>query len=262
MRKEKWTPGHAINKGYPYLEIVTEAVFPNRVKVGMDENGMVAIDYDKEVFPADIQSASQKEQFLLHRLFDFSEALKVAEDQIRTLLEEEPFIPEEFGFEVIAKPVDFANDSPVRVYASKFDPKYTLYREVQDISSGSFAPENWVLMKKNEDGSFSEIRVKLPCHRIAYALFYGLGVKVEEDQHEAQKAPVEEMPPVKEMELFDVTFERGDAQAIIPKISAIDEKDAMTKAMFLFQTDDFYENVPKDIDFKDLKVEKHEKVVS
>jgi hypothetical protein len=235
-------------------------LFKNRPGVKMLEDGKVELDINPEHYAVP-ETELQETEFVFHRLYDFSEALKIAEEQIQTLLEEMPFIPEEFGFEVIHRP-ETISDSPVRVYASKYDPRFTLFREVMDVNSmETFRPENWVLMK-NENDEFQEIKVKLPCHRIAYAVFYSLGVKVELEQHEADKAPVAELPPVKETNLFDVTFTRDTAYAFIEKISAVDESDARTKALFLFQTDDFYTNVPKDIQFEELTVtysETHEK---
>lgn len=257
MEQTTWTPGHAINNGYPYEKVETDFLFPNRLAVRREEDGKISVDFDETKFPP-VETEIQERDFILFRLFDYSEALKVAEDQIRTLLEEEPFIPEEFGFEVVAKP-ETIYDSPIRIYSSKHDESYSLYREVQDISKRDFNPENWVLMKKKEDGTFDEIKVKLPCHRIAYAVFYGLGVSVEPAQNEAGVGPVLELPPVVESALFDVTFNRDDVQAIIPSISAINESDARTKALFLFQTDDFYTNVPRDIEFTELTVVPSEK---
>ncbi len=261
MEIEKdWNPGHAINKGYPYNMIQSAFLFKNRPSVKMLEDGKVELDINPEHYEIP-QTELQETEFVFHRLYDFSEALTIAEEQVKTLLEEMPFIPEEFGFEVIHRP-ETINDSPVRVYASKYDPRFTLFREVMDVSSiDDFRPENWVLMK-NENEEFQEIKVKLPCHRIAYAVFYSLGVKVELEQQESDKAPIAELPPVKETALYDVTFTRDDIQAIIPKISAMDESDARTKALFLFATDDFYTNVPKDIEFSELTVTEsvHEEV--
>ena len=253
--EKNWNPGHSTHKGYPYSLIQSQHLFHNRPGVYRTEDGRIELDINPEHYEVP-QTELQETEFVYHRLYDFSEALTIAEEQIQTLLEEMPFIPEEFGFEVIHKP-ETVHDSPIRIYGSKFNPNVTLFRPVMDPSvEAEFKPENWVLMLKNGD-DFQEVKVKLPCHRIAFAVFYGLGVQIESEQHEADIAPVAELPPVKESSLFDVTFKRDDAEAIIPSISAVDESDARTKALFLFATDDFYTNVPKDIEFSELTVTEH-----
>jgi len=127
MEIEKdWNPGHAINKGYPYNMIQSAFLFKNRPGVKMLEDGKVELDINPEHY-AIPETELQETEFVFHRLYDFSEALTIAEEQVKTLLEEMPFIPEEFGFDVIHRP-ETINDSPVRVYASKYDPRFTLFR--------------------------------------------------------------------------------------------------------------------------------------
>jgi len=257
LKNQQKGPGHAINEGYPYRCVETESLFPNRPEVTMGEDGIVHVAFSEEHF-GKMETELQMNDFILFRLFDYSEALKIAEAQIKTLLEEEPFIPEEFGFECVHQP-DSIHDSPVRVYSSKYDERFSLFREVGDVSDRTWDPQKWVLMKKNDNNTFDNIPVKLPCHRIAYAVFYSLGVDVRGEQKEAAVSPVIELPPVKTMNVYDVTFERDGSQAIIPSISAESEEDAKTKALLIFATDDFYAGVPKDADFVDLTVTEHEK---
>lgn len=82
---------------YPYNGIASQQSFVNRLEIWKDEeSNLIGISIDKDVFP-DIDTLPERD-FLLFRLYDYSQALKQAEDQIEELLEEFPFIPEDLGF--------------------------------------------------------------------------------------------------------------------------------------------------------------------
>lgn len=269
MNTDSGIPGHSINEGYPFNEVVTEKNFPNRVICTQDKSGKIFVNWSSDVFGKPETEDAMKD-FLINRLFDYSEALKICEDQVRSLLDEMPFIPEEFGFEVVHKP-DSIHDSPIRMYQSKLNPDYTLFREPGDTLSDDWDPTAWVLMKK-EGNEFRQTPVFLPCHRIAYALFYALGIKIKEDkkneisqvsteendfyQHEGQVSKPEvsapEVATIASENLFDVVYNRpGQYKPVtIPQVSATDEKDAMSKAKFLIETGEGADGHV--VDFKNL----------
>lgn len=106
---------------------------------------------------------------------DESILLEIAEQQIEDMLFEKPFIPDLFGFEAIVKPQD-TTDVPITIYQSKFDENIIIFRK-------SRSDYGWTIQQKQPEGTMPPIKdidVTLPCERIAYALFYALGIKVEE----------------------------------------------------------------------------------
>jgi hypothetical protein len=190
---EKWNPGHSLNKGYPYSGIESEKQLPNRINIFLEQDNVITVDFGS--FGEPLNESKEQLDFMISRAFDFQEALRTAEQQIKELLTDDPFSPEELGFDLAHKPADIYQ-SPVRVYASKYDDRFTLYREIGDIQDPNWDTTKWVLMKKqNDSDKFDKIDVKIPCHRIAYALFYSLGVVMEPKQTEASEAPVVEEAP-------------------------------------------------------------------
>lgn len=188
MTTEKWNPGHSTNKGYPYSGIVSRQMFKNRPETYLNEDNKAVVGVDPEKWGDQLtiedldQPRTKFEDFLMHRLFDYDQSLKIAEDQIDALLEESPFMPEDFGFKIIHQP-ETIHDSPIRIYGSKFDESISIYRKMGDVTNPEFDYANWVLVRV-ADGNTSELDIKLPCHRIAYALFYALGIKIEEEKSE------------------------------------------------------------------------------
>jgi hypothetical protein len=282
MSTESGLPGHSINEGYPYNEIVTRGAMPNRLAFGVNEKGQILVNWNPEVFQVEDAPEALKD-FFIHRLADYHEALNTAEGQIEDILNEMPFIPEEFDFELIVKPEDIS-DSPVRLYQSKHCPEYSLYRPLGDPNDLNWDPAQWVILKKESDNTFKPIPVNIPCHRIAYALFYALGIRIRPDMskvmHEAStSAPVREeeqkvvnitsdengnyypglgtvaikesipgedwpVPPADKITTpgqvyFDVSYSRPGQHPVVKfeRIAAEDEKDAITKAKFMVETD-------------------------
>jgi hypothetical protein len=172
------------------------------------------------------------------RLYDFQEALSVAEGQVADLLEELPFIPENYGFELAHKHTGI-DQPPVRIYVSKYDGRYSLFRKS--------APEGfdanvaaWTILKKNDDSTFHENEVIIPCDRIAYALFLAMGIKISNE--EPIPFMTESIKPINgpsdgmKNNYFDVQFTRDNDIAHV-KVEADTVSDALSRAKFHFETD-------------------------
>lgn len=184
MNTEKWNPGHSTNKGYPYNNVPSREMYKNRVVVGVDAQNKPIITWDNEHFPdapdfLEEDSNNTRIHFLLCRLLDSHEALKIAEDQVDSLLEEKPFLPEHFGFELVHRHEDIA-DPPARIYISKYNDSVSLYRKPGEVEDPMWDPSIWILLRKMEDGTFRQDEVRILCHRIAYAFFCALQIQVED----------------------------------------------------------------------------------
>lgn len=194
MITEKWNPGHSLKKGYPWCGAVSKDQLPNRVRIVLETDNVLTVHPQGFEEPK-AEDVAAHIDFLTSRCFDFQEALKSAEDQIAEMMTEDPFVPEDLGFELVHKP-ETIHDSPVRIYSSKYDDRFTLHREVLDIYDENMDASQWVIMKKRPDSDkFDRIEVKIPCYRIAYALFWALGVIMEPAQEPAAEAPVTEEKP-------------------------------------------------------------------
>lgn len=184
MDKEKWAPDHSISKGYPYDVVKSAQVYPTSQRFTDD----IIIDDEDDTFVQISKDKFHNRKLVetVKNLMDCTCALAVAETQISDILEETPFVPEDFGFEAIHKP-ETVKDAPVRIWGSKYSDQYSIYRK-------NGTTYEWVILKKRDDGTFDEIPCCLPCHRIAYGLFSGLMIKVEEPitSMEADMAPVTE----------------------------------------------------------------------
>lgn len=251
-----WRPGHSTSKGYPYDGIESQKQFVNRPNFFVNKEGKIEALIDMTMFPnVNAEQDESLRSFLFDRCFDFQEALKTAEDQLAQILnEEDPFIPEDFEFECIHKPKD-TTDSPIRVYSSKLTPGVTIHRKPQDQFDAKVDNTIWHILIKKEDGTFNTpIEASIPCHRIAYALFYALKVKVVADEKEGSVAPViEENPTTQEKTgLFDVEWNCANREPVIlNNIPAESAQDAKTKAKFMIETGDYGDEV---VDFDDLHV--------
>ena len=194
MTTEQWNPGHSLIRGYPYDTIVSRDQLVNRVKVFLESDEKISLDLRTYADPG--EDPAEQIAFLMSRLFDTQEALKTAEQQIFDILEEKPFVPDSLGFELVSKPEDWT-DTPDRMYSSKYDDRFVLYREPTDVEDSNWDTTRWIIMKKNDvTGRFDKIMVKLPCYRIAYAVLSSLGVVMRNEQEAGSEAPViEERPP-------------------------------------------------------------------
>lgn len=164
-------PDHSTCKGYPWIGVKTEASYPAEKrftsfqKVMLDplEPNYVKIGTEKYMH--------KKIKELACHLIDAEDALMKAEEQIRFMQEDSPFVPEEFGFECVARP-ESITEAPIKIYCSKYNPNYSIYK----IFGKRY---DWKLLTKKDDVTFDELTLHFPCHRIAYAFFVAMGVKVE-----------------------------------------------------------------------------------
>ena len=167
----EWIPPHGLAKGYPWSGIASKVIVISRETFRhRNEDGVDKYYYtiDGNVMP-DSNNGAKEAGYI------FQEALKIAEDQLEYMLTEAPFNPEDFGFVAIVKPVD-TTDVPITIYQSKFDENIIIFRK-------SKSDYGWTIQQKQTEGTMPPIKdidVTLPCERIAYALFYALGIKVEE----------------------------------------------------------------------------------
>lgn len=116
------------------------------------------------------------EDFMVHRCYEFSEALKASENQIDDMLHEDPFTPELLGFEPVHQ-TKGTSLPPQDVYVSIHNPDVMIYRNHDHEK-----PSMWVMMKKTPEGSpmeFITTELYLPCQRIAYAAFSALMIKMK-----------------------------------------------------------------------------------
>jgi hypothetical protein len=172
---------HSISKGYPFDKVMSQERFKNRPVIVLNtENYKVESQWDKETFPTYKKPnflqrllAGSIINFLTFRLFDYAEALIVAENQIKHILQDEPFIPEEFGFVKMLGPKDI-KDRPEKIYVSKYNEDITLFRSPDKN-------HEWHLLERKADDAFKDTVLNLPNHRIAYAAFVALSIKVEEN---------------------------------------------------------------------------------
>lgn len=224
MKTDNWNPGYSTNKDYPFNGIESRKL--DNVKDEMSE-----LDFLKT-------------------------RLNIAENQIEEIFHEMPFTPEIFGFELIHQNKDI-HEKPIRMYISKYNDAITLYQKPSDPLSDTFNPYQWVLLEKITDGQFKEeINLVLPCHRIAYAAFYALGVKIEEpidDKMNTYAEVVEEEKPVKAKFTHIVDFTRDGITRGIA-VTAKSDKEALTQAKFILETatDDDYK--ASDVLFEELSI--------
>jgi len=273
-QEENWNPGHSTNKGYPFAQIESRALFVNRPNVYQSiEDNKIYIempgDTDGVQSKLQIKGTNKFEKSLLSFLFDTSEALKIAEGQIVDILHEDPFTPETFGFQLVHKNTDIT-EPPVRIYVSKFDESVSLFKKPVGVFKDNYNPALWTLMRKQDDGSFKEIEILLPCHRIAYAAFYALGVKVEfaHEELEEQVSSIDSLPrrisfsaeqPIKTESsertdfTFCVLFTRGDkTKKVYLNGQTTDKNKALTEAKFILETDN--DDPELDIKFSELSI--------
>lgn len=233
--KNNETPGHLPYKGYPFVnQPVSRRMFPNRPTIELDlAVKEVFIGIDPTVYPNNPvwpEKRTPVESFLMDRLLDYSEALKAAEGQIEDMMRELPFVPEDFGFEVISSQ-DFIS-MPTTIFENKYMRGTCIFRRTYDVMDESMPINMWTIIKveRTEEGVIktnTSIDVNLPCRRIAYAVLFSLGIPMTDPN-----APVEVVPE----NVFDVKFERPTTDEkpdllIIEAIPADTEEEAIEKGM-------------------------------
>lgn len=239
------TTDHSITKGYPYGTIISQERFKIRPNIILDrkDKNKTKLWMSKGEFP-EYRPAGWLQRFIAgplidfleFRIFDYAEALLVAENQIGHLLEERPFIPEYFGFIKTVGPKDI-HDNPTKIYTSTWNENISLFRNDEEECE-------WHLLTRKE--GFHDTQLQLPNHRIAYAAFYALGIKVEGHQEGEQERDAGE-----KLKDFTASY-YGSAATQTIKVKAYDEQDAREKAQFIFETGDF--DITETVDRDKLKI--------
>lgn len=156
MTQRSFPPPHRISKGYPFDDI----------------NSQRFVKLKSET----IDQTSAPHLNLMHK-----EALDIAEAQLADIFEEQPFIPQQYGFE---QADETRLDIPI-IYKSKFNDKMFLHR-----TSGK---NTWTFIYSTQDDKGRVLELDLPCARIAFAVFYALGIQMEAPELlEAPEIPVTE----------------------------------------------------------------------
>jgi hypothetical protein len=180
-RNSEFSVGHAINKGYPFNGILSKVTYQQESRPDIRYNEETKKLGGNIPIPKDSTGPETKEDehdLLLEHLYTALRALSDAEGQISDLMEESPFIPEDFGFEVVHEHKD-TTEPPVRIYISRFNTGVAIFRKPGEPNDANWNPEIWTI-QRNIDGVMKTDDVWLPCHRIAYAVFLGLMIKIEE----------------------------------------------------------------------------------
>lgn len=263
-----WKPGYStVKTRYPFdgIESMTYLSANLRANFSMDqETNAVGVFIDANVFPIQHEQITREGvdivdhkqfliDFLMDRAYEYQNALKVAEDQVAELLSEDPFIPEQFGFELVHEP-ETIHDAPIRIYQSRFDDKYSIHRPIANTLDKDWNPALWILQKRCDDNTFTSEEVILPCHRIAYAFFFAKNIQVmtkfvEESDGIEEAVVIEETPviqPVKGMNNYTVIYleqasedKSSERTLAFENIIAGDEKDAQSKVKFLIETGEY-----------------------
>jgi hypothetical protein len=154
--------------GYPHEGIKTAEVFPNRVKTSIVEERVFAdIDTDKYPMWIDSQSPERQRDFFMDRLHDANTALGIAEQQIRDIQAEYPFIPQDFGFE----------ETTLKLTDEGFSP--TCYAKGAHMLA-RIEDTTWMITGVTEKG----IKIILPNAHIAFLVLRSMGVIADADFEE------------------------------------------------------------------------------
>lgn len=192
MRKKdhSWPPGHSITKGYPYDFPVTQDTHPLRPSFeDVESNGenILKVTFDGST------RCFARGSFVANLVTYLDSALRESETQVKNILDEYPFIPEEFGFEKVHSPKSI-KDIPAFVWQSVYNSELYMHRKDGGVGDDNRSNYSWVIMKRNEDGTISSFEVYLPCHRIAYAFFIAANIVIEREDR-AVDGPVQEQAP-------------------------------------------------------------------
>lgn len=187
MNKSTPIPPHTIENEYPFHGVQTQLEWFDRptVKVIGDEND-----------PKNHRVVISDGGTPLMYIRSLEKALHLAEAQIADMLLDQPVNLDVLGFTLEHKN-DGIEDYPVKIYLSKCG-KFSVGRVPQDPHSQEYNPCEYIMQRKNEDGSLTDIKLFLPCQRVAFHTFYGLGVEMMEpvqDVVEVTDVPSTELPP-------------------------------------------------------------------
>lgn len=282
------TPGFSTEKSYPYNGIESKALFSDKYRLNPYQSlkGEIIIDIDSDSYP-DIVNRSPDtrtsfETFLLNRLFEYSEALKICEGQVDEIFKDDPFNPEHFGFTLVHKN-SAITEPPVKIYVSTYDNNIVLFRKPSSPMDEDYSPSMWIVQKKDADGNIVPVELNLPNKRIAIAALWSVGVPVQSEENTSEitipneKAlddSTKERPPIVKAFLdgddeeyrrqqninylkrnnytHAISFYRNGFDFILEFVNDDSDKDALSSAKFLIETNQDY-NV-QNVLFEELKV--------
>lgn len=161
-------PGHQVGGGYPFEGPITRTTWHSRPTAKLIGN----INGEHKVVMSDGAS-------VYNYIVALEKALSEVEGQVNDMLQDQPFNPLDFGFELVYKNQDI-KEPPVKIYQSKFDEYITLHQPFQDVDSPEYNAAMWVMQDKFEGGTLHSRVLHLPCHRVAFHAFYALGIKIED----------------------------------------------------------------------------------
>jgi hypothetical protein len=176
--------------GYPFNGVKSEEVFPNRILTDIVEEKVVA-DINPEFYPQikDVITIEGMRDFLLDRIHDYNHALRIAENQIKDMREEMPFVPEDFFFEQVENEMAYTKNGWLAVRGS-----------------GTV----WILRGAY---SQSEVFVDLPNSQIAFITLRAMGVIKDEEFEAVTEIEISEKPKEQTGELSKEYLEHMEKQA-------------------------------------------------
>lgn len=149
--------------GYPHEGIKSLEVYPNRIPTSIVDEKVSAF-IDAKYYPqyTGVETAEEMKDFLLDRLHDVNTALGIAEQQIRDIQHEYPFIPQDFNFE----------ETEIKFPGEGFVP--TCYKKGPHLLARVVdAEHDWFLSGLG--------KITIPNAQIAYIVLRSLGVISDEE---------------------------------------------------------------------------------
>lgn len=230
MKTQEWNPGFVPESGYPYSEPASIKMLADKYRLhpNQSSDGRIALDINEEAYP-DIkmnEEKSETEDFLIFRLFEYSEALNIAEGQIIDMLHEDPFIPESMNFDVAFKNSDI-HEAPVKIYINKTNQNILLFRKPGSPMEDGYNPAMYTLQMKKDDGSILSVDLMLSSKRIAYTTLWSLGVPAKSTIEFNPDVVVEEVKGIQNNKPIGITEEEIDDIAFTESLNnekALDEE--------------------------------------
>lgn len=171
-------PKHNLGDDYPFMEPVSLQIYPANERLGQIlhiDKGIINMNREAMEIKFGLKPNSGDNEFdrayylgITDRLLKAEQALQEAEHQVRDTMKDLPFIPEAFCFEVVQAPQSIEED-PITIYKSKLTSGILLSRVIGKSN-------NWIVMR---DGV--KIEFHIPCERVAFHVFYALGIPVKEE---------------------------------------------------------------------------------
>lgn len=218
--------------GYPHEGIKSQDTFKinSRLHPKLDE-GKIRVMIDHGIYPhLPFESTdTQLKDFLLDRIADYDQALNIAEQQIRDIGAEYPFIPEDFGFELTELRADTGPD--------RYNPP--MYRK-DNFVIARVEDHKWLLADAGSK------LIDLPNAHIAYIVLRSLGVITDEEfagdtefsVNESELTPEdkENIAGIEDLAKRLELARPGELGVIIPGKAKWDD----SQSMFLIPSNKFY----------------------